>query len=103
MHRFMIEIPHEPDPASCQAAHKIFAESGSHYLTHADFGCGDGVHNAWLVIEADSHGEARLVAPPQFRHATRVTEVRRYAWTDGDEPHALAANHSAEVVPSAAE
>ena len=88
MDRFLVEIPHDPDKASCNAAIKIFAESGSHYLTHADFGCGDGVHDAWLVVEAESHDEARLVAPPQFREKTRVTRVKQYAWTDGDAPHA---------------
>jgi len=88
MDRYLVEIPHEPDQASCRAAIKIFAESGSHYLTHADFGCADGVHNAWLIIEAADHGEARLVAPPQYRDNARVTRVKRYAWTEGDEPHA---------------
>jgi hypothetical protein len=87
MDRFMVEIPHDPDKASCLAAHKIFAESGNHYLTHADFGCEDGVHDAWLVVEADDRAEARLVAPPQYRDDTRVTKVKRYAWTEGDEPH----------------
>lgn len=88
MDRFLVEIPHDSDKASCNAAIKIFAESGSHYLTHADFGCEDGVHDAWLVVEADDHNEARLVAPPQYREKTRVTKVKRYAWTEGDAPHA---------------
>ena len=87
MNRYLVEIPHEPDEESCRAAIKIFAESGSHYLTHADFGCADGVHDAWLTVAADDRAEARLVAPPQFREKTRVTEVKRYAWTNGDEPH----------------
>jgi hypothetical protein len=88
MKRFLVEIPHEPDKASCLAAIKIFAESGSHYLTHADFGCADGVHDAWLVVEADDREEARMVAPPQFRAKSRVTRVKQYAWADGDDPHA---------------
>jgi hypothetical protein len=87
MNRFLVEIPHEPDDASCRAAIKIFAESGSHYLTHAEWGCEDGVHDAWLIIEADDHSEARQVAPPPYRDKTRVTNVKRYAWIEGDEPH----------------
>jgi hypothetical protein len=89
MDRFLVEIPHDPDKASCNAAIRIFAESGSHYLTNADFGCEDGVHDAWLFVEADDHGEARLVAPPQYRDASRVTRVVRYTWTEGDVPHAV--------------
>ncbi len=88
MNRYLVEIPHESDKASCNAAIKVFAESGSHYLTHADFGCEDGVHDAWLIVEADDRGEARLVVPPQYRDKTRVTRVKRYAWTAGNEPHA---------------
>ena len=98
MDRYLVEIPHDADKASCNAAIKIFAASGSHYLTHADFGCEDGVHDAWLIVEADDHSEARLVAPPQYRKGTRVTRVKRYAWTEGDEPHA---DHSARSTSTA--
>jgi len=90
MDRFLVEVPHDSDRAACLAAIKIFAESGSHYLTHADFGCEDGVHDAWLIVDAASHKEARLVAPAQYRDKTRVTRVKRYEWVDGDEPHAIA-------------
>jgi len=86
--RFLVEIPHEPDEASCKAAYKIFAETGSHYLTHADFGCEDGVHDAWLIVEADGHDEARLVVPPQYRSKARVTKLKQYAMTEADAPHA---------------
>jgi len=89
MDRYLVEIPHDSDKAACLAAIKIFAESGSHYLTHADFGCEDGVHDAWLIVDATSHDEARLVAPAQYRDKTRVTRVKRYEWVDGDEPHAI--------------
>jgi hypothetical protein len=86
--RFLVEIPHDPNEASCKAAYKVFAETGSHYLTHADFGCEDGVHNAWLIVEADDHDEARLVVPPQYRKKTRVTKLKQYAMTEADAPHA---------------
>ena len=84
---FLVEIPHESDTASCLAAIKVFAETGSHYLTHAEFGCEDGIHNAWLFVDADSHDEARLVAPPQYRALTKTTRVKRYAMTGVDVPH----------------
>jgi len=88
MDRFLVEIPHDPDEASCKAAYRIFAETGSHYLTHADFGCEDGVHDAWLIIEADDHDEALLVVPPQYRNKARVTKLKQYAMTEADTPHA---------------
>jgi len=86
--RFLVEIPHDADDAACKAAYKVFAESGSHYLTHADFGCEDGIHNAWLVVEADDRAEAHLVAPPAYAKNTRVTKVKQYAMTEPDTPHA---------------
>lgn len=87
MDRYLVEVPHDPDEASCRAAIKVFAETGSHYLTHADFGCEDGVHNAWLFIDADTHEEARLVVPPQYRRNARATLVKRYAMKGADAPH----------------
>jgi len=87
MDRFLVEIPHDPDEASCKAAYKVFAETGSHYLTHADFGCEDGVHDAWLIIEADDHDEALLVVPPQYRKRARATKLKQYAMTEADTPH----------------
>ena len=87
MERFLVEIPHEPDEASCLAAIKVFTETGSHYLTHAEFGCEDGFHNAWLFVDAEDRDEARLVAPPQYRPHARVTRVKQYAMTGYDAPH----------------
>jgi len=87
MDRFLIELPHDPDEASCLAAFKLFSETGSHYLTHADFGCEDGVHNAWIIVEAENHDEARLVVPPLYRQHARVTRLKRYAMTEADAPH----------------
>ena len=42
MERFLIEAPH--GPKDCAQAAKIFMESGSHFMTHADHGCKDGEH-----------------------------------------------------------
>jgi hypothetical protein len=84
--RFLIELPHDPDPEYCTAASKIFAETGSHYLTHADFGCEDGVHNAWIIVEAENHDEARLVVPPQWRQLAKVTRLKRLAMIEANSP-----------------
>jgi hypothetical protein len=54
MARFLIEVPHESGVVSCARASKVLQETGSHFLTHADFGCKDGVHKAWIVVDVDS-------------------------------------------------
>lgn len=44
MPKFLIEIPHEATTAACARVVEHFLRSGSHFLTHADWGCKDGDH-----------------------------------------------------------
>ena len=46
MDRFLIEVPHEEDVVSCAQIIKTFLQTGSHYLTNADWGCEDGITEA---------------------------------------------------------
>ena len=78
MNRYMIEIPHDPSAEACVKVVDTFHDTGAHYLTHADFGCASGVHKAWLIIEADSAEQARLVAPPYYRTEAKVIQVKHY-------------------------
>jgi len=55
-----------------------FFSSGSHLLTHADWGCLDGVHSAWLVVEADDKDEARYLVPPAFRADAKIIELNKF-------------------------
>ena len=59
MAKFLIEVPHGGTMAECTRAIDVFLRSGSHFLTHADWGCKDGEHKAWIVLEVDSK-EAEL-------------------------------------------
>jgi hypothetical protein len=58
MARFPLEVPHESEVVACARANKILLETGSHFLTHADFGCNDGVHKAWIVVDVNSKEES---------------------------------------------
>jgi hypothetical protein len=82
MTRFLIELPHDPEYFSCARFIDIFRTTGSHFLTHAAWGCPDGRHMAWLMVDADSHDEARLVVPPAFRHQARVTRLGTFEVED---------------------
>lgn len=44
MPRFLIEVSHESGLVSCARAVNVLLQTGSHFLTHADFGGQDGVH-----------------------------------------------------------
>ena len=85
MAKFLIEVPHESEVVSCARAIKVLLESGSHFLTHADFGCHDGVHKAWLVVDVDSKDEARNIVPPAFRRQASVVQLCKFGINELDD------------------
>jgi hypothetical protein len=51
-------------------------------LTHADWGCKDGNHSAWLVVEADTKDEARYQVPPVYRGSARITRLNKFSMAE---------------------
>ena len=84
MQKFLIEVPHAADPLGCARVIKTFLETGSHYLTHADWGCEDGDHRAWLIVEATDREEARQIVPPPMRDDARVIVLTRFSMEEID-------------------
>jgi hypothetical protein len=82
MPRFLIEVPHGGTTAACQRAIDIFLSSGSHFLTHAEWGCGDGQHKAWMIIDVGTKEEARNVVPPALRAEAQVVQLKYYSMRD---------------------
>jgi hypothetical protein len=85
MARFLIEVPHEDDVMACTRAVEIFLNTGSHFLLNADWGCLDGEHKAWIILEADDKEEARFVVPPAYRHQARIVALNKFTLDDIDE------------------
>jgi len=83
--RFLIEVPHEEETVACARAVDVFLKTGSHFLTHADWGCYDGIHKAWIVVEVDSKEDARRVVPPVFRAHAKVVQLNAFTQEDIDE------------------
>ena len=79
MKRFLIEVPHEEGKASCLRAIKILQDTGSHYLTNADFGCKDGIHKAWIVVEVDDKTEARNILPAAYREKASIVALNKFS------------------------
>src|SRR5258707_132029 len=77
--RFLIEIPHEPSGMACVRAVDELLKTGSHLFTHADWGCRDGEHKAWIIVEVDSKDEARAIVPPAFRSLARVIQLNTFS------------------------
>ena len=92
MARFLIELPHEPDQKACARFVKLTLTSGSHFLTHAEWGCKDGEHCAWIIVEMDSKDEARSILPPPFRAQARIVALNSFTVQQvegmlGSDPH----------------
>lgn len=78
MPRFLIEVPHEPGPQACTRAVEVLLRTGSHFLTHAEWGCKDNDHRSWLVMEFDNREAARASVPVAFRDQARVVQLNRF-------------------------
>jgi hypothetical protein len=78
MARYLIEITHSDEHEGCVKALNSIMQFGSHIATHADFGCEDGVHIGWLIVDVDTREEARQMIPPQYHADARVTKLRRW-------------------------
>ncbi len=82
MSRFILEVSHEAETTACARAVQVFLQSGSHFLTNADWGCKDGVHKGWIVIEADSRDAVRGVLPPAYRKNATIIGLNKFKLED---------------------
>ena len=78
MDRYLIEVPHEAGELACARVVRTFLDTGSHYLTQADWGCEDGEHKAWMIVEASDPDEARWIVPAPLRAAAEVVRLNRF-------------------------
>jgi hypothetical protein len=81
MARYLIEVAHEANAIACSQAVQVFLDTGSHFMTHADFGCVDGVHKAWLTVDVSSREEARRILPPPLRARARIIRLAKFSLT----------------------
>lgn len=82
MKKFLIEVPHGADKDACTKAIQIFLQTGSHFLTHADWGCLDGEHKAWIIVDVENKEEAKLILPSLFRQTAKITELTTFTAAD---------------------
>ena len=78
MARFLIEIPHEEATVACARVVDVFLKTGSHYLSTADWGCKDGVHKSWMVVDVDTKEDALRIVPPAFRAQAKVVQLNAF-------------------------
>jgi hypothetical protein len=85
MPRFLIEVPHPEEISACARVVQVFLATGSHALTHADWGCMDGDHRSWIIVEVDSKAEARSILPPAFRSEAKIIGLNKFTMEEIDE------------------
>lgn len=78
MAKFLIEVPHEGSKAACLRAIQVFKESGSHFLSHADWGCTDGDHRAVMIIETESKEAALRILPSAYKNRAKITRLSQF-------------------------
>jgi hypothetical protein len=93
MTRFLIEVPHEDDPVACARAVQMFLQTGSHFLVNADWGCLDGEHKAWIILEGPSKEDALSVLPLAVRPQAKIVRLAKF---DMDDVEAVIRQHGDE-------
>jgi hypothetical protein len=78
MERYIVIAPHTAE--NCVKALQQVEAIG--YITHFDWGCRDGEHCGWVIIEADSAKEALMVVPSSDRASARAIKLTKFTPAD---------------------
>lgn len=81
MERFLVESPHTEH--ECKLAIKLSQSAG--YLNNFDWGCMDGIHIGWAVIEAENGAQALGVVPAIVRNKAKVVRLNKFESATVDE------------------
>jgi hypothetical protein len=84
MPRFLIEVPHPAEELACARVVKVFLATGSHFLAQADWGCFDGHHSAWMIVDVPSKADALAIIPPAFRAEARIIGLNCFSMAEID-------------------
>ena len=74
MDRYLVVSPHTVE--DCAKAIRVIEAAGS--FTRWDWGCKDGEHCGWVVVEADNRDQAMLAVPSIERHKARAVKLTRF-------------------------
>jgi len=82
MAKFLIEVEHGAEKNACWEAIQVFLQTGSHFLTNAEWGCVDGEHKAWIMVDVPTKEDARFIVPPRFRSIAKITQLTHFTAQD---------------------
>ena len=78
MDRYLVTSPHTS--GDCKQALKEVSATG--YITHFDWGCMDGDHTGWVVLEAENAEQALMVVPALQRHRAKAVKLVKFSPVD---------------------
>lgn len=78
MSKYLIEVQYDTKEFECVRAVDVFLQTGSHFIANAEWGCMDGEHKAWIIMNAENKKEARCIVPPLFRAHAKIVTLNRY-------------------------
>ena len=78
MERFIIESPHSA--GDCDRAIDEIHAAG--YLHHFEWGCKDGDHTGWAIVEAENKEHAAQIVPWYFRKQARIVRLNKFEVAD---------------------
>jgi hypothetical protein len=84
MEKFLIETPHTT--ANCLMLINQLHSQG--YLHNFEWGCSDGVHCGWAIVEAESEEQARMIVPSLIRKDAKVVRIIKFDLDEAGELHA---------------
>jgi hypothetical protein len=61
---------------------RVFNETGSHFLSHAEWGCTDGEHKAWMIVEIESKEAALKILPSAYKKKAKITRLSQFIRRD---------------------
>ena len=85
MNKYLIEVSQSSYKISNMRASYIFKRSGSHFVTHADWGFHDGEYKAWLVAETENKREAMRILPSAYRQSAKIILIEKFSRTSTDD------------------
>jgi len=78
MNKYLIEIQHGGDRASCLRAIEVFFASRSHLVSSVEWGCMEGENKAWLIIKTENKEDAIRVVPEAYRQNAKITKLHKF-------------------------
>ena len=85
MNKYIIEVSQSSYELSNRQAAYIFNRTGSHFITHAEWGFRDGKYKAWLVAETENKMEAMRILPSAYRQYANIILIKKFSQNSTNE------------------